>query len=265
MNRPVNASNASSPRRARRSVDLTRSQKRMVTACVRATADSRADRLAALVPSGHRAAFLRNCCGRRPRCRHATAYFSCWEGPSDRGLHGQPTTWAVVVATTAAPLGDHPSGLGAGNGHLVVRFPLERHLRLRRVADAAARRRHQGPDREHRLRGRDDRRGPDRRPELRLGGHRERGQRQGGRHGDRRRGARDPRLGPARGRAGERAVDRRHARRRSSPTTRRPARRPTRSPPTRPASTPRTTTSRTPSRRWRARRSSRRSTGRWRR
>ena len=36
MNRCVKASNASSPRRARRSVEETRSQKRIVTACVRA-------------------------------------------------------------------------------------------------------------------------------------------------------------------------------------------------------------------------------------
>ena len=64
---------------------------------------------------------------------------------------GKPTTWGVVVATTAAPLGDHPSGLGAGNGHLVVRVPLHGHLRLGCGADAAARRRHHGPIGEHRL------------------------------------------------------------------------------------------------------------------
>ena len=166
-----------------------------------------------------------------------TAYFSCWEGPSDRGLHGQPTTWAVVVATTAAPLGDHPSGLGAGNGRLVVRFPLERHLRLRRVADAAARRRHQGPDREHRLRGGTiaaaqtadlsfTSAGTVTAVNVKAGDTVTAGQ-----------VLATARLGPARSRRRRARSRPSPRRRRSSPTTRRPARRPTRSRPTRPAST----------------------------
>ena len=120
---------------------------------------------------------------------------------------------------------------------LVVRLPVRRRRDGVGHDHQAGRRGHQRPDERDRLRRGHGRRRRDRRPQLRVVGHRHRGQREGRRHGEGRPGARDDRLGRARRPRSPRPRPTSPTRRRSSPTTRAPARPTRRSPPTSRAST----------------------------